>query len=493
VGRRAGYLWELRPYFRHVGGQLLIGSIGGCASNLAVVLPAVLLGRAIDSVLALDRESESISDVTRAVVLFVAGTAVFEVTKMVKRWWLNTAWAAMKANIRADAFAGLMKWPFLRLQQTPEGDVLARVVGDVEVLADGFGEVVFETWDTVLLTISLAVAMVLYDRPLAALALLPVPVALAVGAAAARSVTRRTTATRQASAAVTASVQEYLAAVRVLRLYGRVDGAITDLAARSRAQADAELAATRLREGAKPVYAVLVTTGVVAVVWRGGESVIAGALSVGSLVAFLQLYLRFVARAPRLPQMLNTIRAGGAAWDRLRPLLAPPQARAGPSRWSSFRWGRMVDHLSVASVDEPSRKGPVGVSMEGVSFTYPGSSRPALVDVSLDIPPGSFVLVTGPVGSGKSTVARILAGLHAPGAGAVRFDAEHSATGYLPQDSPLFSGSVAENVVLAWPAPPDDAEVTEALRLAGLEPDLAAMPAGQRSGEGQLGARLSGG
>ena len=55
MGRRSGYLWELRPYFRQVAGQLLIGSVGGFASNLAVVLPAVMLGRVIDAVLALDQ------------------------------------------------------------------------------------------------------------------------------------------------------------------------------------------------------------------------------------------------------------------------------------------------------------------------------------------------------------------------------------------------------------------------------------------------------
>ena len=491
--RGNGYLRELRPYFRQVRGQLLIGAIGGCASNLAVVLPAFLLGRAIDAVVALDRGEGSRAAVTRAGVLFVAGAVVYEATKMVKRWWLNTAWAAMKANIRADAFRGLMEWPLGRVQRTPEGEVLARVIGDVEVLADGFGEVIFETWDTVLLSASLAVAMVAYDWRLATLALLPVPVALAFGALAGRSVAGRTTATRAASASLTSSVQEYLAAVRVLRLYGRADDAVADVASRSRAQADAELAATRLREGLKPLYTTLLTAGVVVVVWRGGESVVTGALSVGGFVAFLQLYLRFVARAPRLPQMVNSMRAGGAAWERLRPFMAPPKPAAPGRRWSTFRWGELAPQKPADGVPEAAGAGAVGVSVEGVTFAYPGSADPALVGVSLDIPAGSFVLVTGPVGSGKTTLARLLTGLHPPDAGAVRVAGGGTAIGYLPQDARLFSGSVADNVALAWPTAPDDPGVADALRLAALEADLAGMPAGHRRSEGQLGAVISGG
>ncbi len=473
--KRPGYLWELRPYFRPVAGQLLLGSIGGLLSNLAVVLPVVLLGRAIDAVVALDRGQGSAAGVRRAGAVLVVGTVVFEATKMVKRWWLNTAWATMKANLRSDAFRGVLAWPMARRHEMSTGDVLARVVGDVEVLGDGFGEIVFETWDTVLQAVTLAVAMVAYEWRIAALALLPVPAVLALGAAAGRSVARRTTATRQASAALTASVQEHLAALRTLRLSGRVDDAVAGVAARSRAQADAELAAARLREGLKPLYATLLSAGVVLVLWRGGVSVVAGSLTVGGLVAFLQLYVRFVARAHRMAQMLNTVRAGGAAWARLQPLVAPP----APARPGG-----------------PAGSGPIGVSCEGVQFTYPGASHPALVDVSLAVPAGAFVLVTGPVGSGKSALARLLAGVYEPDAGTVRVGGVQAAgrrTGYLPQDAPLFSGSVADNVALAWPTAPGDPAVAEALALAGLAPELAALPAGDRAGEGELGGTVSSG
>jgi len=97
------------------------------------------------------------------------------------------------------------------------------------------------------------------------------------------------------------------------------------------------------------------------------------------------------------------------------------------------------------------------------------------------------------VGSGKTALARLLAGLHAPDAGTAIFDGAQGRTGYLPQGARLFSGSVAENVAMAWPTGPEDPDVVAALRLAALHAEVAALPAGSRDGEGQLGAQVSGG
>ena len=78
------------------------------------------------------------------------------------------------------------------------------------------------------------------------------------------------------------------------------------------------------------------TAGVLLVVWQGGERAISGAMTVGAFVAYLELYLRFVNRGYRVPQMINSIQGGGAAYDRLRPLLAPPPSLSGePTRASS--------------------------------------------------------------------------------------------------------------------------------------------------------------
>jgi ATP-binding cassette subfamily B multidrug efflux pump len=336
---RHHFLWDMRPYFRQVAGQLVLGSLTGIMMNTAVVLPAVLLGRAIDTALAYASGAAGAHDVVLAALLLVAGTLATELPRIVKRWWLMTANARIRANVRADALRGVLDWPMARLYHTPIGDLMARIVGDVEVLGVGVREFTTETWDTVLFSVSLIVAMGIYDPALTAVALLPVPAAMWLAHASGRLVSRRTLAAREASAVLTAALQERLVGLRVLRLFGRVRAAVAHVASLSHGQAQANLATIRLRAGLQPVYTTLMTAGVVLVVWWGGERVIAGAMSVGAFVAYLELYLRFVGRGFRVPQLVNAVQSAGAAYERLRPLLAPPVSTCDEPGWSSFQCG----------------------------------------------------------------------------------------------------------------------------------------------------------
>src|SRR5437588_9088897 len=172
-----GFLWEMRPYFRQVAGQLVLGSVAGIIMNTAVVLPAILLGRAIDRALALERGAATAGDVGWAALAFVGGTLLTEVPRIGKRWWLMTANARIRANVRADAFRGVLAWPMADVQRTPLGDLMARIVGDVEVLGVGVREFSIEIWDTVLFSLSFVAAMLVFEPSLPPLAPLPAPFA----------------------------------------------------------------------------------------------------------------------------------------------------------------------------------------------------------------------------------------------------------------------------------------------------------------------------
>jgi ATP-binding cassette, subfamily B, multidrug efflux pump len=493
----AQFLLRMRPYFRQVAGELFLGSLCGIVMNTAVVLPALLLGRAIDEVLRLSRGESTPQAVTLAALLVVAGTLATEVPRVGKRWWLMTANARIRGSVRADVFRGVVAWPMARLHRTPIGDIMARTVGDVEVLGVGVREFTIEMWDTVLFSVSILVTMLFIDPGLTVLALLPVPIAMWLARASGRWIADRTTRARRVNAGLTAAIQEQLAGVRLLRLFGRRDAAVAQVGRFSEQQAEANLGLIRLRAGLSPVYSTLMTAGIVAIVWVGGQSVIAGVLSVGAFVAYLELFGRFVARSYRIPQLVNSVQSGAAAYVRLEPFLAPALSVAGEPRYASFDANRLPGMHDGPELVSTGETRPVRVTIRNATFRYPGAAQSAFEDISLQIPSGAFVAITGPVGSGKSALARCLAGLYPLDSGEILLEATSAsktppgAVGYAPQEGYLFSGSVSDNVFLGSAAGGSDLE--RLLDLASMRADVDALPQAEQTPIGELGVRISGG
>ena len=495
----------IREYLFQTAGQLGLGAISGILTNSLVVLPAIFLGRAIDAVMAWENGKGDAHSAGWAVAMYAGGVFLTEGPRIGKRWWLRTANTGIRTNMRADAMRGILDWPLARLHGVSVGDLMARVIGDVEVLGRGVREITVETWDTLLLSASLLTAMLFFDARLTALALVPVPAAMLLAHATGRWVRGRTLAAREANSALTSSLQEQLAGSRILRLFGRVTSAVERIRLLADRQARANLSLVRLQAGLAPVYSTMMMAGVVLVVWLGGRKVTAGEMTVGSFVAFLELFLRFVGRGHRIPRMLNSIQSAGAAYERLRPLLAAPIPASTFPRFASFRANHIAGEEDVPVRYGTRSSGPVSISFEGATFRYPGAVTPALRSVSFEAPAGAFVAVTGPVGSGKSAIARVVQGLYPLESGRVLWNGvpldsvpsgERTArSGYLPQESGLFSGSIRENILMGFPEGGLDGSKTLRIAVSNavLEEELKVFPDGIETQIGETGIRLSGG
>src|SRR5437762_9990035 len=246
--------------------------------------------------------------------------------------------------------------------------------------------------------------MLVFDPGLTLVALVPVPVAMVLAHAAGRWVSRRTTRAREANADLTSAIQEHLAGIRVLRLFGRAGARVQRIADQSARVAKTNLSLARLKGGLQPIYTTLMIAGVVLIVWQGSERVIAGAMTVGGFVAYLELFLRFVNRGHRVPQLVNSLQSGAAAYARLRPLLAPALSPAGEPRCASFRAAYVAGSNGRMVPIGRERSGPASVSLRDVTFRYPGAAVSVFRGLNVDIPAGALVAITGPVGSGKSAL-----------------------------------------------------------------------------------------
>ena len=346
---RNHYLWKIRPYYRQVAGLLFTGFVSGIIMNISVVLPAILLGRAIDTAHALQTGSTDYRTLILAALAYVGGCSLNLCAQVGKRWWLRTANHRTVANMRANVVRGVLEWPMERLHSEPVGDIMARTIGDAQVFMAGFNESTTELLDTWLFSISLFVAMMIYDIRLALMAMALVPLAFLLAYYTGNWVRARTLAMREASSKLTSALQEYLTGARILRLFGRAQEAVRRVDTLSEGLRQANLSEIRLRLGLQPVYAVLVTAGVLMVVWLGGQRVVGGTLTTGTLVAFMLLYARFVARGHRIPMFFNRIQAAGVAYARLERMLAPLPSRVGEPKGASFK----PNHISGLAQPPP--------------------------------------------------------------------------------------------------------------------------------------------
>jgi ABC-type multidrug transport system fused ATPase/permease subunit len=195
--------------------------------------------------------------------------------------------------------------------------------------------------------------------------------------------------------------------------------------------------------------------------------------------------------------MANRVQAARAAYGRLGPLLAPAAHGARRSSWRS----QVIPAPPAVNTPARSHPRPATVELHHVDFAYPGTTEPALLDLTLTVQPGELVAVTGPVGSGKSALAAAIAGLYPIDAGALTVDGhdphkwsaeDRAVLGYLPQGHPVFSGTVRDNVTLS-DAAGNGARFTSATTTASLRDDLADWPDGADTTIGELGVRISGG
>jgi ATP-binding cassette subfamily C protein CydCD len=154
--------------------------------------------------------------------------------------------------------------------------------------------------------------------------------------------------------------------------------------------------------------------------------------------------------------------------------------------------------------DLPAKRaaGPPAITLENITYTYPGQAEPALKNISLHIPAGARAALVGPSGAGKSTLAALLLGFISPQRGRILVDGQpvttlanpdwYASAAWVPQSPYLFQGSAAENIRLANPQA-DLAELRRAARLAGADRFIAALPQQYETVIGEMGARLSGG
>ncbi len=236
---------------------------------------------------------------------------------------------------------------------------------------------------------------------------------------------------------------------------------------------------------AQALQMFLYSLGGLLLVWYGAHEIIAGGLTLGQFVAFNTLLAYVYGPMGQLSALYVTIRQGVGILERVLDILDAPAEAGGGG-------GERRIPLSLS---------PCTVSFEDVGFGY-DLRLPVLADLSFDIAPGQITAITGPTGSGKTTIANLLLGFYQPRAGRILIDGTdirafgveglRAVIGYVEQDVRLFSGTIRENIAYGKPGATDDDIrcVAEAMNCADF---IQRFPDGFDTRIGAGGVQLSGG
>ncbi|MGA9311500.1 MAG: ABC transporter ATP-binding protein, partial [Pseudonocardiaceae bacterium] len=388
--------------------------------------------------------------------------------------------------VRVRSFAHLQRLGMDYFEREMAGRIMTRMTTDVDALSTFLQTGLSTALISVLTVAGVAVALLVTNAGLAAVAMLGLPVLIAATVVFRRLSSAAYTEARERVSEVNADLQENVSGARVTQAFTRERRSARDFAARSDAYRRARLRAQRYIATYFPFVALLSDLATAAVLGVGASRVAGGTVTAGVLTAFLLYLGLFFAPVQQLSQVFDGYQQAAVGLRRIRELLDTPISVPAPG----------PDAVAV-----PSRlRGEV--ELRDVTFRYPGAAAPALDRLSLRIAPGETVALVGATGAGKSTVVKLLARFYDPTAGTVlvdgidvrRFDpaAFHHRLGVVPQEAHLFRGDVAGNISYGV-AQASPAEVEAATRRVGALPAVAALPHGFRQPVNERGQGLSAG
>jgi ATP-binding cassette subfamily B protein len=475
MSRLWGYLARYR--LRYLGGIACLLA----ATTLTMAVPW-LFKEAVDAITA----GAPWTSVGRTLGLVAVIAVVQAVIRTFSRFVIFNVGRDIEYDLRNDLFRHLEAQPLGFFHQRQTGDLMSRLVNDVTAVRMLLGPGILNFINTPVAYVYGLAIMLFLDVRLTLAAIAAYPLALLLVKRTSRLLIERTLRVQEGLADLSSRVQENLSGMHVVKAYACEGAETAAFADANRRFQEQSLRLARVRGFIVPVMGSVGGISSLVVLAYGGARVVAGDLTIGDLVAFVQ-YLHLLAwPTMALGWMLTILQRGRAAMQRLNEVLSVVPAIQGPPG---------------ATPPEPFRG---EIAFQHVRFRYPaqnGAHR-VLDDVSLTLPAGRTVALVGRTGSGKTSLVQLLPRLFDVEEGAVRLDGRDVRTlplawlrrhvGLVPQDPFLFSRTIRENVAFGLHGA-DGERVAWAVRMAGLERDLADMPAGLETVVGERGITLSGG
>lgn len=430
---------------QHPGRTAAVAALFLAASALGIVMPTCL-GRIVDAV------SADAGFVT--IAAWVAGAGLGAVGAAVVMLWavrvLTGLVQDMLATLREDVFASAMRLPVSEVDDGESADLLSRVTGDVDAVAEAGGNVAPTLLSAAFAIGVSVVALTALDPWLALAGLVSAPFYV-LGT---RAFLRRSRVVfrevRVREAARSQAVLDAVEGIETLTAFNEQEHALERVRERAEASIRMQIEGVRVTNRLFRWINGGELVGLAAILGTGFLLQSAGAITVGAVTTAALLFHRLFGPVGQLIFGLDDIQRAAIGLARLVGVidLAPPA---------------VTSHRQADTAPQSC----AGIEVRGVTFHYPTTGR-GISDVSLRVDPGTTAALVGTSGSGKSTLARVIAGHHPPSSGSVHLASDGEAPYYLSQELHHFRGTIADNLRLVAPEADDD-DMVAALRAVGAQ------------------------
>ncbi|UJA21929.1 ABC transporter ATP-binding protein [Thermoleophilia bacterium SCSIO 60948] len=513
-GRKLRWLIGLLAPYK---GRVALTVVALLIATAAALAPPYLAGRAIDDGIVAGDETA---------LLIIVGVYLASVTILWGATYVQTylvGWIGQRAlaTLRERIYAHLQAQSIGFFTRRKPGVLISRMTNDVQALDSLVTDGIVTLFSGVLTLLGVVVILLVLDPLLAAITFVTFPV-LAIGSVIFRiASTGAYRLTRERIADITAYLQESLSGVRVIRSFGSESRHVARMDELNALNQQANMTTVYLNAAYFPAVELLSAIGTGAILLFGGYEVTQGNIEIGVLVAFIGYLQQFFDPIQQISQLYTTYQQGMAALDKIFDLLdtepdmvdKPGAIDPGELRGEIELRGVWFSYAPPGgesgrreSIDEDvglAAAGDTGVGDPEAEFaeldTEPGW---ALEGVDLEIPAGQTVALVGETGAGKSTLAKLVARFYDPQSGTVSVDGIdlrdlrssclRSQLGIVPQESFLFSGTIAENIAFGRPdASPE--QIRAAAETVGADVFVDRLDRGFDTEIGERGIQLSAG
>lgn len=386
-------------------------------------------------------------------------------------------------DIRAAVFKKLQRLSVSFYDKNKTGTIMSYVTNDVNALQSAMVENTIEMITEGFILIGSVVAMIYLDWRLTLFTVCTFPVVLWFMEFFGKKIRKTGGRIQECTADITSVLQESVASARVIKSFVREDYEIDRFDVENKANFRANMKNAQLMATLTPVVELVAAIGVTMIIWYGGNNVINGTITAGSLVAFLTYAVNISNPIKRLTRVIGNIQKALAAAQRVFMIIDMPE--------------EIAESRDAKQLPEVSGK----VEFQNVSFAYNDKGN-VITDLSFSVKPGEVIAIVGPSGAGKSTIANLLPRFYDVNKGDIKIDG-HSVrevtldslreqVGIVPQETMLFNGSVYNNILYGRLDATKE-EIEAAAKAANAHDFIMQLTDGYETKLGDRGVNLSGG